>query len=90
MANAIDAYASDSMQTMLSAYRNVGDPTGANKKAEAVSMERQETTDERAVRMGKNDTAVYVDLSATAQRKSQASAADNNSAQKVQQGTGES
>ncbi|HAT50038.1 MAG: hypothetical protein HQL07_05520 [Nitrospirae bacterium] len=85
MATAVDATASDSLQAMLSAYRNVGDPTGANKKEETQTMERQETTNERMARNGKNDTAVYVDLSVTALKKSQGGAAGENSAQEVRQ-----
>lgn len=90
MANAIDATASDSVQTMLSAYRNVDDPTGANKKAEVQSTERQETNSERMARKGKNDAAVYVDISTAALEKSQGNAADGNAAQKVQESLGQS
>ncbi|MBF8272246.1 MAG: hypothetical protein HW380_1351 [Magnetococcales bacterium] len=89
MANSVDAISGDAMQTMLASYRNTGDTTGAVKKSEAANTERTETNDERTVRKGKNDTAVYLDISAEAWKKYRAESPDgqpqDNAAEKVDQ-----
>ncbi|MBF0422800.1 MAG: hypothetical protein HQL73_07390 [Magnetococcales bacterium] len=63
MSSGVDAVSKESMRVMLTAYRNLNDPTGAQRKANAIQASRKESPQERLVKKGKNDAAVYVELS---------------------------
>ncbi|MBF0145728.1 MAG: hypothetical protein HQL84_07375 [Magnetococcales bacterium] len=84
MASSIDAISGDAMQAMLSAYRKTGDVTGAGRQAQAVEVERTETSEEREVRKGKNDAAVTVTISPEARQEYENSTAQSGATQPPQ------